>query len=183
MPGSGPDTQLLSRATLRRSVQAPCASTRLGAKPKRHPQSNAETLHLCGLLGCNDAIMVIAFAPIVGLLLGLSAITVPWGTLVLSVVLYIVVPVIVSQLVRSWVLANGGQPALDRLLGRLGPASLVALLATLVLLFGFQGEQILAQPMVIALLAVPMLIQVYLNAGLAYALNRVAGEQWPVPPR
>ncbi|MGO4403359.1 ACR3 family arsenite efflux transporter [Bosea sp. RAF48] len=125
----------------------------------------------------NDAIMVIAFAPIVGLLLGLSAITVPWGTLILSVVLYIVIPVIVAQVVRSRVLANGGQATLDRLLGRLGPISLVALLATLVLLFGFQGKQILAQPMVIALLAVPVLIQVYLNAGLAYLLNRIAGEQ------
>lgn len=125
----------------------------------------------------NDAIMVVAFAPIVGLLLGLSAITVPWGTLVLSVVLYIVIPVIVAQLIRSRLLANGGQAALDWLLGRLGPVSLVALLATLVLLFGFQGEQILAQPMVIALLAVPILIQVYLNAGLAYLLNRIAGEQ------
>ena len=125
----------------------------------------------------NDTIMVIAFAPIVGLLLGLSAITVPWGTLVLSVVLYIVIPVIVAQLVRGSVLAKGGPAALDRLLGRLGPVSLVSLLATLVLLFGFQGEQILAQPMVIALLAVPILIQVYLNAGLAYLLNRVAGEQ------
>ncbi len=125
----------------------------------------------------NDAIMVVAFAPIVGLLLGLSAITVPWGTLALSVVLYIVIPVIVAQLVRSSVLAKGGQAALDRLLRHLGPVSLVALLATLVLLFGFQGEQILAQPMVIALLAVPILIQVYLNAGLAYLLNRIAGEQ------
>jgi ACR3 family arsenite transporter len=125
----------------------------------------------------NDAIMVIAFAPIVGLLLGLSAITVPWGTLVLSVILYIVVPVIVAQFVRSRLLAKGGQVALDRLLGRLGPVSLVALLVTLVLLFGFQGEQILAQPMVIALLAVPILVQVYLNAGLAYLLNRITGEQ------
>ncbi len=125
----------------------------------------------------NDAIMVVAFAPIVGLLLGLSAITVPWGTLVLSVALYIVIPVIVAQLLRRQVLATGGQAALDRLLARLGPVSLVALLATLVLLFGFQGEQILAQPMVIALLAVPILIQVYFNAGLAYLLNRLAGEQ------
>jgi ACR3 family arsenite transporter len=125
----------------------------------------------------NDAIMVVAFAPIVGLLLGLSAITVPWGTLVLSVVLYIVIPVIVAQLVRSRILASGGRAALDRLLARLGPVSLVALLATLVLLFGFQGEQILAQPMVIALLAVPILIQVYFNAGLAYLLNRIAGEE------
>jgi ACR3 family arsenite transporter len=125
----------------------------------------------------NDTIMVFAFAPIVGLLLGLSAITVPWDTLVLSVVLYIVIPVIVAQAVRRYVLASGGEQALARLLERLGPVSLVALLATLVLLFGFQGEQILAQPMVIGLLAVPILIQVYFNAGVAYLLNRLAGEQ------
>jgi ACR3 family arsenite transporter len=121
--------------------------------------------------------MVFAFAPIVGLLLGLSAITVPWGTLVLSVVLYIVVPVLVAQVLRRNVLARGGQPALASLLGKLQPLSLLALLATLVLLFGFQGEQILAQPLIIALLAVPILIQVYFNAGLAYLLNRLAGEQ------
>ncbi|MGO9422936.1 ACR3 family arsenite efflux transporter [Roseiarcus sp.] len=125
----------------------------------------------------NDTIMVFAFAPIVGLLLGLSAISVPWDTLVLSVVLYIVVPVIVAQGVRRYVLTNGGEAALARLLERLGSLSLVSLLATLVLLFGFQGEQILAQPMVIALLAVPILIQVYFNAGAAYLLNRLAGEQ------
>ena len=125
----------------------------------------------------NDAIMVVAFAPIVGLLLGLSAITVPWGTLVLSVVLYIVIPVIIAQIVRRRVLAIGGQATLDRLLARLSPVSLTALLVTLVLLFGFQGEQIIAQPMVIALLAVPILIQVYFNSGLAYLLNRVTGEQ------
>ena len=125
----------------------------------------------------NDAIMVVAFAPIVGLLLGLSAITVPWGTLALSVFLYIVIPVLVAQLLRRHLLASGGQPALDRVLAILGPLSLVALLATLVLLFGFQGEQIIAQPMVIALLAVPILIQVYFNAGLAYILNRLAGEK------
>ncbi|MFG1374383.1 ACR3 family arsenite efflux transporter [Xanthobacter oligotrophicus] len=124
----------------------------------------------------NDAIMVVAFAPIVALLLGLSAITVPWGTLVLSVVLYIVVPVIVSQLVRRRLLAQGGPQALEGVLAKLGPVSLVALLATLVLLFGFQGEQIIAQPLVIALLAVPILIQVYFNSGLAYILNRIAGE-------
>jgi ACR3 family arsenite transporter len=120
---------------------------------------------------------VFAFAPIVGLLLGLSAITVPWDTLVLSVVLYIVVPVLVAQVVRQRVLAAGGELALARLLGKLQPLSLLALLATLVLLFGFQGNQILAQPLVIALLAVPILIQVYVNAGLAYALNRIVGEQ------
>ena len=125
----------------------------------------------------NDAIMVVAFAPIVGLLLGLSAITVPWGTLVLSVILYIVIPVIIAQIIRRRMLTSGGQAALDRLLSKLGPASLVALLATLVLLFGFQGEQIIAQPAIIGLLAVPILIQVYFNSGLAYLLNRLAGEQ------
>jgi len=125
----------------------------------------------------NDAIMVVAFAPIVGLLLGLSAITVPWGTLALSVVLYIVIPVIIAQMVRRRMLTLGGQAALDRLLAKLGPASLIALLATLVLLFGFQGEQIIAQPAIIGLLAVPILIQVYFNSGLAYLLNRMSGEQ------
>jgi len=125
----------------------------------------------------NDTIMVFAFAPIVGLLLGLSAITVPWDTLVLSVALYIVVPVIVAQTIRRRTLLGGGEAALARLLQTIQPVSLVALLATLVLLFGFQGEQILAQPLVIALLAVPILIQVYCNAGIAYLLNRLAGEQ------
>jgi len=125
----------------------------------------------------NDTIMVFAFAPIVGLLLGLSAITVPWDTLVLSVILYIVVPVLVAQVLRRNVLASGGQVALANLLSKLQPLSLIALLATLVLLFGFQGEQILAQPLIIGLLAVPILIQVYFNAGFAYLLNRLAGEQ------
>jgi ACR3 family arsenite transporter len=111
------------------------------------------------------------------LLLGLSAITVPWDTLVLSVALYIIVPVIAAQLLRRRLLASGGEEALKRLLGRLQPLSLVALLATLVLLFGFQGEQILAQPLIIALLAVPILIQVYFNSGFAYLLNRISGEQ------
>ncbi|TAH67829.1 MAG: ACR3 family arsenite efflux transporter [Rhodopseudomonas palustris] len=124
----------------------------------------------------NDTIMVFAFAPIVGLLLGLSAITVPWDTLVLSVILYIVVPVAIAQLVRRRLLATGGDAALQKLLKVLQPLSLVALLATLVLLFGFQGEQIIKQPLVIALLAVPILIQVYFNAGLAYLLNRFVGE-------
>jgi ACR3 family arsenite transporter len=124
----------------------------------------------------NDLIMVFAFAPIVGLLLGLSAITVPWQTLLLSVALYIVVPVIIAQFLRKRVLVAGGAGALTRWLGRLQPTSLVALLTTLVLLFGFQGEQIIAQPLIIALLAVPILIQVYFNAGLAYLLNRAAGE-------
>lgn len=125
----------------------------------------------------NDAIMVVAFAPIVGLLLGLSAITVPWDTLVISVVLYIVLPVIAAQLLRRSLLAEGSTAALDGLLRTLQPLSLVALLATLILMFGFQGEQIIAQPAVIGLLAVPILIQVYFNSGLAYLLNRVSGEE------
>jgi ACR3 family arsenite transporter len=124
----------------------------------------------------NDTIMVVAFAPMVGLLLGLSAITVPWQTLLLSVGLYIVVPVVIAQALRGALLARGGEPALAATLARIQPLSLTALLATLVLLFGFQGEQILRQPLVIAILAVPILIQVYLNAGLAYLLNRAAGE-------
>ena len=119
----------------------------------------------------NDLIMVFAFAPIVGLLLGISAITVPWGTLLLSVLLYIVIPVLAAQLWRRALLARG-EESLQRMLDRLHPVSLSALLATLVLLFGFQGEQILAQPLVILLLAVPILIQVYFNSGLAYLLNR-----------
>ena len=127
----------------------------------------------------NDTIMVVAFAPLVGLLLGLSSITVPWGTLILSVVFYIVVPVIVAQLWRRGLL-RCGPTALARTLAVLGPVSLVALLATLVLLFGLQGEQIIAQPLVILLLAVPILIQVYFNAGLAYVLNRRAKVAWCV---
>jgi ACR3 family arsenite transporter len=128
----------------------------------------------------NDLIMVFAFAPIVALLLGVASVTVPWDTLLLSVGLYIVLPVIVAQLLRRVVMASGGQGALDRLLKALGPVSLISLLATLVLLFGFQGEQIIKQPIVIALLAVPILIQVYFNAGLAYWLSRKFGVAWCV---
>jgi ACR3 family arsenite transporter len=128
----------------------------------------------------NDTIMVVAFAPIVALLLGLSSITVPWNTLLLSVVLYIVVPVIVAQFWRHMLLAKGGQAALAQTLRALTPLSLSALLLTLVLLFGLQGEQIMRQPLVIALLAVPILIQVYFNAGLAYWLNRRLGVAWCV---
>ena len=123
----------------------------------------------------NDTIMIFAFAPIVGFLLGLSAITVPWETLLLSVVLYIVVPVIAAQLLRGRVLAGGGEAALRALLARLTPLSLVALLTTLVLLFGFQGEQITAQPLIILLLAIPIIIQVFFNSSLAYLLNRQLG--------
>src|SRR5690606_34772192 len=123
----------------------------------------------------NDLIMVVAFAPIVALLLGISSITVPWSTLLLSVGLYIAVPVVVAVLLRRWILRRGGEVALAGLLQRLHPVSLVALLVMLVLLFGFQGGQILAQPLIIAILAVPILIQVYFNAGLAYWLNRRFG--------
>ena len=128
----------------------------------------------------NDSIMVVAFAPIVAMLLGLSSITVPWNTLLLSVVLYIVVPVIVAQLWRRALLAQGRQDDLQTTLKRLGPLSLSALLLTLVILFGLQGEEIFRQPLVIALLAVPILIQVYFNAGFAYLLNRSLGVEWRV---
>ena len=122
----------------------------------------------------NDLIMIFAFAPIVGLLLGISAITVPWDTLFVSVVLYIVIPVILAQLWRKALLA-GGEARLQATLKRMQPFSVVALLVTLVLLFAFQGEQILKQPLVIAILAVPILIQVYFNSALAYLLNRRFG--------
>jgi ACR3 family arsenite transporter len=124
----------------------------------------------------NDVVMVFAFAPIVAFLLGLSAITVPWGTLLLSVGLYIIVPVIIAYLVRRRLLASGGEAALKALLARLQPLSLAALLATLILLFAFQGGQILAQPLIIAILAVPIMLQAYLTFGFAYWLNRVSGE-------
>ena len=123
----------------------------------------------------NDAIMVFAFAPLVALLLGLSAITVPWDTLLTSVVLYIVIPVVLAQLWRR-MLIRRGQEALDAALARIGPWSIAALLATLVLLFAFQGEAIPGKPLVIAMLAVPILIQVFFNSGLAYWLNRRVGE-------
>jgi ACR3 family arsenite transporter len=123
----------------------------------------------------NDTIMLFAFAPIVALLLGLSSITVPWETLTLSVVLYILVPVVVAQIWRKRLIDARGTSTLAALLARLHPVALVALLVTLVLLFGFQGQQIIEQPVVIAILAVPILIQVYLNSGLAYWLNKKLG--------
>ena len=138
--------------------------------------SDGEPHFTLSQVALNDVIMVFAFAPIVGLLLGLSAITVPWQTLLLSVGLYIVVPVIIAQVVRRTALARNEEAGLKRLLGVLQPVSLLALLATLILLFGFQGRQIIAQPLIIAMLAVPILIQVYFNSGLAYLLNRAAGE-------
>ncbi len=136
--------------------------------------SNGEPHFTLSQVALNDAIMVVAFAPIVGLLLGISAISVPWRTLLLSVLLYIVIPVVFSQWLRAVLLARG-EAALQRLLQQLHPLSLSALLATLVLLFAFQGKQMLEQPLVIVLLAVPILIQVYFNSGLAYLLNRHFG--------
>ena len=138
--------------------------------------SDGEPHFTLSQVALNDVIMVFAFAPIVGLLLGLSAITIPWQTLVLSVGLYIVVPVIAGQVIRSVVLSRSGDTGLANLLARIQPISIVALLTTLVLLFAFQGQSIIAQPLVIALLAVPILIQVYFNSGLAYLLNRWSGE-------
>jgi ACR3 family arsenite transporter len=122
----------------------------------------------------NDTIMIVAFAPLVALLLGLSAITVPWDTLITSVALYIVIPVILAQAMRRLLLAQGAR-RLERVVTALGPYSISALLLTLVLLFAFQGEAITRQPVVIAILAVPILIQVFFNSGLAYLLNRKLG--------
>ena len=141
--------------------------------------SNGDPLFTLSQVALNDLIMVFAFAPIVALLLGISAITVPWSTLLVSVLLYIVIPVIVAQLWRRWLLAQG-QARFDAVMARVGPWSTTALLATLVLLFAFQGRAILQQPLVIALLAVPILIQVFFNAGLAYWLNRALGESHSV---
>ena len=135
--------------------------------------TNGNPLFTLSQVALNDAIMIFAFAPIVGLLLGLSAITVPWDTLLTSVTLYIVIPVAIAQLWRRMAIQHG---SLDRTLQRLGPLSITALLATLILLFAFQGEAILAQPLVIALLAVPILLQVVFNSSLAYWLNRKLGE-------
>ena len=137
--------------------------------------TNGDPLFTLSQVALNDAIMVFAFAPIVALLLGISAITVPWDTLVTSVVLYILIPVVFAQLLRRGLLARG-ERALEEAMGRMGSLSILALLATLVLLFAFQGEAIIRQPLVIALLAVPILVQVLFNSALAYYLNRAMGE-------
>ena len=134
--------------------------------------SNGDANFTLSQVALNDTIMIFAFAPLVGLLLGISAISVPWDTLFLSVLIYIVIPVIVSQLLRHFLLAHG---KLESTLQMLQPVSLVALLVTLVLLFGFQGQQVLAQPLIILLLAIPILIQVYFNSMLSYWLNRDFG--------
>jgi ACR3 family arsenite transporter len=138
--------------------------------------THGDPLFTLSQVALNDSIMVVAFAPLVAFLLGLSSISVPWATLLISVVLYIVIPVILAQILRKSLLKKG-QAAFDVTMEKIGPWSISALLATLVLLFAFQGEAILEQPLVIALLAVPILIQVALNAGLAYWLNRVVGEK------
>lgn len=138
--------------------------------------TGGDPLFTLSQVALNDSIMVIAFAPLVAFLLGLSAITVPWDTLLTSVVLYIVMPVIFAQLIRKVLLAKGAQ-AFDAVISKIGPWSIAALLATLVLLFAFQGEAILNQPLVIALLAVPILIQVLFNSAFAYWLNRAVGEK------
>jgi len=137
--------------------------------------TNGDPLFTLSQVALNDSIMVVAFAPLVAFLLGISSIIVPWATLITSVVLYIVIPLILAQLWRRRLLARG-QLALDSALTRIQPWSVGALLATLVLLFAFQGNAILEQPLVIALLAVPILIQVFFNSSLAYWLNRRLGE-------
>jgi ACR3 family arsenite transporter len=138
--------------------------------------TNGDPLFTLSQVALNDSIMVVAFAPLVGLLLGISAITVPWGTLLSSVVLYIVIPVALAQVWRRSLLKRG-DAAFEAAMHRIGPWSIGALLITLVLLFAFQGEEILQQPRVIVLLAVPILIQVLFNSGLAYWLNRALGEK------
>jgi len=143
--------------------------------------SNGDPLFTLSQVALNDTIMVVAFAPLVAFLLGISAITVPWDTLLTSVVLYIVIPVVLAQLWRRSLLQRAdGRAAFDATLARIGPWSIAALLATLVLLFAFQGEAIIRQPLIIALLAVPILIQVFFNASVAYGLNRMLGEKHSV---
>jgi arsenite transporter len=138
--------------------------------------TGGDPLFTLSQVALNDSIMIVAFAPLVAFLLGLSAISVPWDTLLTSVVLYILIPVVLAQWLRRALLARG-QAVFDAALHRIGPWSIAALLLTLVLLFAFQGEAILQQPLVIALLAVPILIQVFFNSALAYWLNRAAGEK------
>jgi ACR3 family arsenite transporter len=138
--------------------------------------TKGDPLFTLSQVALNDGIMVIAFAPLVAFLLGVSAIVVPWDTLLISVVLYIVIPVLLAQIWRKALLARGPQ-AFDTAMAQVGPLSIAALLATLVLLFAFQGEAILQQPLVIALLAVPIVIQVFFNSALAYWLNRALGEK------
>jgi len=138
--------------------------------------TGGDPLFTLSQVALNDSIMLVAFAPLVALLLGMSAITVPWATLLISLALYIVIPVIIAQVLRRSLMRKG-QSAFDAAMDRIGPWSIAALLLTLVLLFAFQGEAILKQPLVIGLLAVPILIQVFFNSALAYWLNRAVGEK------
>jgi ACR3 family arsenite transporter len=138
--------------------------------------TGGDPLFTLSQVALNDSIMLVAFAPLVALLLGMSAITVPWATLLISLALYIVIPVIIAQILRKSLMRKG-QSAFDAAMDRIGPWSIAALLLTLVLLFAFQGEAILKQPLVIGLLAVPILIQVFFNSALAYWLNRAVGEK------
>ena len=175
--------QVLRAVAPRRPARQLCRGPDLAGRRTLHshgvrlePADRGDPVFTLSQVALNDTIMVFAFAPIVGLLLGLSSITVPWATLLVSVGLYIVIPVILAQFWRRALLSKG-QAAFDRALERIGPLSIAALLLTLVLLFAFQGEAIIRQPLVIAMLAVPILIQVFFNSGLAYWLNRKAGEQ------
>ena len=138
--------------------------------------TNGHPLFTLSQVAINDTIMIFAFAPLVAFLLGISSIIVPWNTLLTSVVLYIVIPVALAQFWRKSLLTKG-QAAFDAAMAKIGPWSISALLATLVLLFAFQGEAILKQPLIIALLAVPILIQVFFNSALAYWLNKKVGEK------
>jgi ACR3 family arsenite transporter len=141
--------------------------------------SNGDPYFTLSQVALNDAIMIFAFAPIVGLLLGIASITVPWDTLIASVVLYVLIPVVLAQVWRRSLLRRG-QAAFQRMVSAMGPWSIVALLLTIVLLFAFQGEAIIEQPFVIAMLAVPILIQVFFNSSLAYWINRLVGEKHSV---
>ena len=141
--------------------------------------TNGDPLFTLSQVALNDAIMIVAFAPLVAFLLGVSAITVPWDTLITSVVLYILIPVVLAQIWRKSLLSKG-ELVFESVMQKIGPWSIAALLVTLILLFAFQGEAILNQPLVIALLAVPILIQVFFNSALAYLLNRILGEKHSV---
>lgn len=138
--------------------------------------TNGEPRYTLTQIALNDVIMIFAFAPVVGLLLGLSSIAIPWDTLLLSVLLYIVVPLMIINLWRRWLLLTGGRPGLYHSIKKMQPISILSLLATLVLIFGFQGEQIIKRPLIILLLSVPILIQVIFNSSLAYLLNRLVGS-------
>ena len=138
--------------------------------------TNGEPLFTLSQVALNDTIMIFAFAPLVAFLLNVSSITVPWNTLIASVVMYIVIPLVIAQILRVGLLSKG-ETFFEKILKRVGNYSIGALLTTLVLIFSLQGKQIVEQPLVIALLAIPILIQVIFNSSLAYWLNRFLGEK------